>query len=106
MRKAGNSWLLVPGLIATYRKRTERHLAHCGSDGETIYSTETLHTANLVLMLPQKYQVIFKEAGVVPLENLAGKHETFNIWKLLFLLSEETHPSLSMSNQNNSRITQ
>lgn len=53
MRKIGNS--LVPSLIATYRKKAERHLAHRGSDGETTYGTETLHIADLVLMLPQKY---------------------------------------------------
>lgn len=94
----GGKLLVISTWSNTYmQERAERHLAHYESDGETTYSTETLHTTNLVSMLPQKYQVIFKEAGVVPLENLARKHETSNTWKLLFLLSEETHPSLSMS---------
>lgn len=56
------------------KKKARRHLAYCGSEEETIYGTETLHIANLVLMLPQKYQVksTRKRQSVFPLGNLQG----------------------------------
>lgn len=64
----------------------------------TIHDTETLHIANLVLMLAAKISKIkSKEAECVSLVAIHRNVGLVTLGSLCFFFPEETHPSLSMS---------